>query len=114
MWFVGSGPCQSLVREPETQHTCLVIPLYVTEPCCIPHLCCALVVARWSTGQLRILVQSTVTACMGMRQAAAELKTPVPHRTWASILLQSVSYGQLYGITGSYWCGGCLLLPRNC
>ena len=24
-------------------------------------------------------------------------------RTWASILLQSVSYGQFYGITGSYW-----------
>ncbi|KAK9840778.1 hypothetical protein WJX81_004136 [Elliptochloris bilobata] len=27
----------------------------------------------------------------------------VSHWTWASILLQSVSYGQFYGITGSYW-----------
>lgn len=28
----------------------------------------------------------------------------VSHWTWASILLQSVSYGWFYGITGSYWC----------
>lgn len=27
----------------------------------------------------------------------------VSHWTWASILLQSVSYGYFYGITGSYW-----------
>jgi len=27
----------------------------------------------------------------------------VSHWTWASILLQSVSYGQFYGITGNYW-----------
>ena len=29
----------------------------------------------------------------------------VSHWTWASILLQSVSYGYFYGITGSYWWG---------
>ena len=41
----------------------------------------------------------------------------VSHWTWASILLQSVSYGYFYGITGSYWCGkqprACALSPQS-
>ena len=28
----------------------------------------------------------------------------VSHWTWASILLQCVSYGYFYGATGPYWC----------
>lgn len=28
----------------------------------------------------------------------------VSHWTWASILLQSASYGYFYGTSGSYWC----------
>ena len=36
----------------------------------------------------------------------------VSHWTWASILLQSVSYGWFYGITGSYWCALQGLTPQ--
>lgn len=38
----------------------------------------------------------------------------VSHWTWASILLQSASYGYFYGTSGSYWCVLPLITTVKC